>query len=66
MNFEFGAQFFTHLERSEFFESVRGRDPGAPSGPSPPTLHRPPAFYGSGQGAIVTGRVTVVMGKFNF
>jgi hypothetical protein len=66
MNFEFGGQLYNVLNHPNF------RNPGAAVS-SPSSLgvissdYSPPtSIYGSGQGAAVSGRVIVVMGKFSF
>jgi hypothetical protein len=65
-NFEFGAQIYNVFNHPNF------QNPGS-NVASPSSLgiisadYGPPtSIYGSGQGAAVSGRVLVVMGKFNF
>jgi hypothetical protein len=65
MNFEFGAQFFNTLNHPNFSTPSVSVTSGA-IGTIAADLAPPTSIYGSGQGAIVTGRVMVVMGKFNF
>ena len=63
--FEFGAQFFNVLNHPNFSNptaSITSSTLGYTTG----TLAPPTSPYGSGQGAIVTGRVIVVTGKFSF
>jgi hypothetical protein len=63
MNFELGAQFANTLNHPNFSNptaAITSGSLGTTSGDvSPPT-----SIYGSGQGALVTGRVTVVTAKF--
>jgi hypothetical protein len=62
MNFELGGQSRQHAQPPELLEP-HGRDcvrqPGATSGDVTP----PTSIYGSGQGALATGRVIVVTAK---
>jgi len=63
--FELGAQFFNVLNHPNFASptaSITSANLGTTTG----TLAPPTSPYGSGQGAIVTGRVIVVTGKFSF
>jgi len=63
--FEFGAQFYNVLNHPSFAvptASITSGSLGTTSG----TLAPPTSPYGSGQGAIVTGRVIVVAAKFSF
>ena len=65
MNFEFGAQFYNTLNHPNFSNptaSITSGSLGTTSGDIAP----PTSIYGSGQGALVTGRVIVVTAKFSF
>ena len=65
MKLEFGAQLYNLLNHPHFRNpsgNLTASSLGIISGDySPPT-----SLYGSGQGAAVSGRVIVVMGKFTF
>ncbi len=65
MNFEFGAQFYNTLNHPNFSSPSAAVTSGA-IGTTAGDLAPPTSIYGSGQGAIVTGRVMVVTGKFTF
>jgi hypothetical protein len=65
MNFEFGAQLYNTLNHPNFSNptaSITSGSLGTTSGDIAP----PTSIYGSGQGALVTGRVIVVTAKFSF
>jgi hypothetical protein len=65
MNLELGAQFYNTFNHPNFSTpsvAVTSGGIGLITGDLAP----PTSIYGSGQGAIVTGRVMVVSGKFNF
>lgn len=65
MNFQFGAQMYNLLNHPNFRNPSGTLTSGSlgiiSSDYSPPT-----SIYGSGQGAAVSGRVIVIMGKFSF
>jgi hypothetical protein len=65
MNFEIGGQFYNVLNHVNFSNptaSITSATLGTTSGDIAP----PTSIYGSGQGALVTGRVIVVTAKFTF
>jgi Carboxypeptidase regulatory-like domain len=65
MNIELGAQFYNALNHPNFSNptaSITSGTLGYTSGDIAP----PTSIYGSGQGALVTGRVIVITGKFSF
>jgi hypothetical protein len=65
MAFEFGAQAYNTLNHPNFSNptaSVTSGSLGTTSG----DLGPPTSIYGSGQGALVTGRVIVITAKFSF
>jgi len=66
MNFEFGAQMYNTLNHPNFSNPNASVTSGTSMGTTSGDLAPPTSIYGSGQGAIVTGRVIVVMGKFTF
>jgi hypothetical protein len=64
-NIEIGAQFYNVLNHPNFSvpsASVTSGSIGTTTGDIAP----PTSIYGSGQGALVTGRVIVIMAKFSF
>ncbi len=63
--FEFGASAYNLLNHPNF--AVPNNNAGSGSlGLITSTVSTPTSIYGTGQGAIVSGRVLVVMGKFSF
>jgi hypothetical protein len=65
MNFELGGQFAITLNHPIFsnpMAAITSGSLGAASGAVAPLT----GIYGSGQGALVTGRVIVVTAKFSF
>ncbi len=65
MNLELGAQFYNLLNHVNFSNptaSITSGSIGTTSGDVAP----PTSIYGSGQGALVTGRVIVITAKFSF
>ncbi len=65
MNFELGSQFYNMLNHPNFSNptaSITSGSLGTTSGDIAP----PTSIYGSGQGALVTGRVIVITAKFSF
>jgi len=65
VGFEFGAQFYNVLNHPSFAVPTASITSGS-LGTTTSTLAPPTSPYGSGQGAIVTGRVIVVAAKFSF
>jgi hypothetical protein len=65
MNLELGAQFYNFLNHPNFSSPSASVTSGA-IGTTAGDLAPPTSIYGSGQGAIVTGRVMVLTGKFTF
>ena len=63
--FEIGGQFFNILNHPNFGNPTASITSGS-LGTTSSTLAPPTSPYGSGQGAIVTGRVIVVTAKFSF
>lgn len=63
--FEIGGQFFNVLNHPNFANPTASITSGT-LGTTTGTLAPPTSPYGSGQGAIVTGRVIVVTAKFSF
>ncbi|MDR3701936.1 MAG: carboxypeptidase regulatory-like domain-containing protein [Candidatus Sulfopaludibacter sp.] len=66
MNFEFGAQVYNLLNHANFRNPASGVSSPSSLGVISSDYSPPTSIYGSGQGAAVSGRVLVVMGKFNF
>jgi hypothetical protein len=65
MNLQIGANAFNTLNHPNFGQPS-GTATSANLGTISSTVSPPVSIYGSGQGAIVSGRVIVVTGKFNF
>jgi len=65
MAFEFGASAFNLLNHPSF-AVPNGSVTSGSLGLITSTVSSPTSIYGTGQGAIVSGRVLVVMGRFNF
>jgi len=65
MNFQVGANAFNTLNHPNFGQPG-GTATNATLGTITGTVSPPVSIYGSGQGAIVSGRVLVITGKFNF
>jgi hypothetical protein len=63
--FEIGGQFYNTLNHPNFGSPTASITSGS-LGTTSATLAPPTSPYGSGQGAIVTGRVIVVTAKFSF
>jgi hypothetical protein len=63
--FEFGAQAYNTLNHPNFSNPTASITSGS-LGTTGSTLAPPTSIYGSGQGALVTGRVLVVTAKFSF
>ena len=63
--FEIGGQFYNILNHPNFGNPTASITSGS-LGTTSSTLAPPTSPYGSGQGAIVTGRVIVVTAKFSF
>jgi len=63
--FEIGGQFYNTLNHPNFGNPTASITSGS-LGTTSSTLAPPTSPYGSGQGAIVTGRVIVLTAKFNF
>jgi hypothetical protein len=63
--FEVGGQFFNVMNHPNFGNPTASITSGS-LGTTSSTLAPPTSPYGSGQGAIVTGRVIVVTAKFSF
>jgi hypothetical protein len=63
--FEIGGQFYNTLNHPNFAVPTASITSGS-LGTTSSTLAPPTSPYGSGQGAIVTGRVIVVTAKFSF
>ena len=66
MNFEFGAQVYNLLNHPNFRNPASVVSTPSSLGVISSDYSPPTSIYGSGQGAAVSGRVLVVMGKFNF
>jgi len=62
---EIGAQFFNVMNHPNFGNPTASIT-SASLGTTSSTLAPPTSPYGSGQGAIVTGRVIVLTAKFSF
>jgi hypothetical protein len=65
MNFQIGANIYNTLNHPNF-GLPSGTATGATLGTITGTVSQPVSIYGSGQGAIVSGRVIVATAKFNF
>ncbi|MBZ5622593.1 MAG: carboxypeptidase regulatory-like domain-containing protein [Acidobacteriia bacterium] len=65
MNLQIGASAYNTLNHPNF-GLPNGTATGATLGKITGTVSPPVSIYGSGQGAIVSGRVLVLTGKFNF
>ncbi len=65
MNLQLGASAYNTLNHPNF-GLPSGTVTGATLGKITGTVSPPVSIYGSGQGAIVSGRVLVLTGKFNF
>jgi hypothetical protein len=63
--FEIGSQFFNVLNHPNFGNPTASITSGS-LGTTSSDIAPPTSPYGSGQGAIVTGRVIVVTAKFSF
>lgn len=67
MNLQIGAAAYNTLNHPNFgLASTFGNVTSASLGKLTSTQSPPVSIYGSGQGAIVSGRVLVLTGKFNF
>jgi hypothetical protein len=65
MNFQIGANMYNTLNHPNFGQP-NGTATGATLGTITGTVSQPVSIYGSGQGAIVSGRVIVATAKFTF
>lgn len=65
MNFQVGASLYNVMNHPNFGQP-NGTATGATLGTITSTVSQPVSIYGSGQGAIVSGRVIVATAKFNF
>jgi hypothetical protein len=65
INFQLGANAFNTLNHPNFMQP-NGTATGGTLGTITGTVSPPVSIYGSGQGAIVSGRVIVVTGRFTF
>ncbi len=65
MNVELGAQFYNVLNHPNFSNPTASITSGT-LGTTGGDIAPPTSIYGSGQGALVTGRVIVVTAKFSF
>jgi hypothetical protein len=65
MNFQIGANIYNTLNHPNFGQP-NGTATGATLGTITGTASQPVSIYGSGQGAIVSGRVIVATAKFTF
>jgi hypothetical protein len=65
MNFQIGASMYNVMNHPNFGQP-NGTSTGATLGTITGTVSQPVSIYGSGQGAIVSGRVIVATAKFTF
>ena len=65
VNFQIGANIYNTLNHPNFGQP-NGTATGATLGTITGTVSQPVSIYGSGQGAIVSGRVIVATAKFTF
>ena len=65
MNLQIGANMYNTLNHPNF-GLPNGTATGATLGTVSGTVSQPVSIYGSGQGAIVSGRVIVATAKFTF
>jgi hypothetical protein len=65
LKLEIGANIYNTLNHPNFGQP-NGTATGATLGTITTTVSQPVSIYGSGQGAIVSGRVIVATAKFTF
>ena len=65
MNLRVGASIYNSMNHPNFGQP-NGTATGATLGTITGTVSQPVSIYGSGQGAIVSGRVIVATAKFTF